>query len=355
MIGIESSESGRTGRFSEASSASLRTTILNGGRCAPNTRPSRRTIRDNIERLMELSSPLWPTAFRCFRSPATLQTGPRFRSLFSRRAMRSNISSVSRDLEANSKMLRAACTRVDALVVGSARSFISKDPAAPEFCWRRAKAWLTASRRACRYASWKSGISFQRRSVLGLTPIELAASSMLRWLNKAAMAASCLRGSFAPWPFIDLLLSEFAGGTLIAVPSPPKVSGGIALLSNCFRVITCHDRVSAAQRKTIMTTFTIDSDNNITAFGTPEEAAATTATPFDTFASQKELAQLAAAWPAERLVAIWNSFAGVVAVENFKSTKTAVSRIWARIQSLGEERRVGKECRSRRSPYHISK
>ena len=85
-----------------------------------------------------------------------------------------------------------------------------------------------------------------------------------------------------------------------------------------------------------MTTFTIDSENNITAFGTPEEAAATTTTPFDTFASQKELAELAATWPAERLVAIWNSLAGVVAVESFKSTKTAVSRIWTRIQSLGE-------------------
>ena len=36
-----------------------------------------------------------------------------------------------------------------------------------------------------------------------------------------------------------------------------------------------------------MTTFTIDSENNITAFGTPEEAAATTTTPFDTFASQQ--------------------------------------------------------------------
>jgi len=85
-----------------------------------------------------------------------------------------------------------------------------------------------------------------------------------------------------------------------------------------------------------MKTFTIDSENNITAFGTPEEAAATTTTPFDTFASQKELAELAAGWPGERLVAIWNSFAGVVAVESFKSAKTAVSRIWARIQSLGE-------------------
>ena len=85
-----------------------------------------------------------------------------------------------------------------------------------------------------------------------------------------------------------------------------------------------------------MTTFTIDSENNITAFGSAEEAAATTTTPFDTFASRKELAELAAGWSAERLVAIWNSLAGVVAVESFKSSKTAVSRIWTRIQSLGE-------------------
>ena len=85
-----------------------------------------------------------------------------------------------------------------------------------------------------------------------------------------------------------------------------------------------------------MTTFTIDTDNNITAFGTPEEAAATTTTPFDTFASEKELAELIAAWPAERLVAIWNSLPGVEPVKGLKSAKTAASRIWERIQGLGE-------------------
>ena len=85
-----------------------------------------------------------------------------------------------------------------------------------------------------------------------------------------------------------------------------------------------------------MTTFTIDTDNNITAFGTPEEAAATTTTPFDTFASQQELAELIAAWPAERLVGIWNSLPGVESVKGFKSAKTAASRIWQRIQRLGE-------------------
>ena len=85
-----------------------------------------------------------------------------------------------------------------------------------------------------------------------------------------------------------------------------------------------------------MKTFTIDSDNSITAFGTQEEAAATTTTPFDSFASQKELAELAAGWPAERLVAIWDSLPGVKPVKSFKNAKVAAGRIWEQIQSLGE-------------------
>ena len=85
-----------------------------------------------------------------------------------------------------------------------------------------------------------------------------------------------------------------------------------------------------------MKTFTIDTENNITAFATPEEAAASTTTPFDTFANQKELTELAAAWPLERLVDIWNSLAGVKPVKGFKSSKVAAAKIWSRIQSLGD-------------------
>ena len=85
-----------------------------------------------------------------------------------------------------------------------------------------------------------------------------------------------------------------------------------------------------------MTIFTINTDNNITAHGSPEEAAAATATPFDSFASQKELGGLFAGWPAERLIAIWNGLPGVEPVKTFKSAKTAASRIWERIQSLAE-------------------
>src|ERR1039458_10294462 len=41
-------------------------------------------------------------------------------------------------------------------------------------------------------------------------------------------------------------------------------------------------------------------------------------------------------WPAERLVAIWNSLPGVTPVKGFKSAKAAVGRIWEHIQKLGE-------------------
>jgi len=85
-----------------------------------------------------------------------------------------------------------------------------------------------------------------------------------------------------------------------------------------------------------MSTFTIDADNNITSFPTPEEAAAAVAAGAQAFASQHELTDLAAAWPAERLVEIWNSLPGVKPVKTFNNAKAGVSRIWARIQTLGE-------------------
>src|ERR1035441_8074860 len=94
--------------------------------------------------------------------------------------------------------------------------------------------------------------------------------------------------------------------------------------------------VSHGKERSYMKTFTINSDNNITAFGTQEEAAATTTTPFDSFASQKDLAELAAGWPAERLVAIWNSLPGVKPVKSFKNAKAGASRIWECIQGLGD-------------------
>jgi hypothetical protein len=85
-----------------------------------------------------------------------------------------------------------------------------------------------------------------------------------------------------------------------------------------------------------MKTFAIDNDNNITVFASPAEAAAASTTPFDAFASEQNLAEVAAQWPTARLVATWNGLPGVTPVAKFKDRKTAISRIWKRIQSLGE-------------------
>ena len=96
-----------------------------------------------------------------------------------------------------------------------------------------------------------------------------------------------------------------------------------------------------------MPTFTIDNDNNITAHGNPEEAAAANTTPFDSFSSQQELAKLVAGWPAERLVAVWNSLPGVEPVKRFKSSNAAAGRMWERIQGLGESAKPREERKAK--------
>jgi hypothetical protein len=72
-------------------------------------------------------------------------------------------------------------------------------------------------------------------------------------------------------------------------------------------------------------TFPIDAENNISAFAIAEEAAASTTNPFESFTSQKELAQLGSAWPEERLVAIWNSLPGVTPVMAPAGTSVAAA------------------------------
>jgi hypothetical protein len=46
-----------------------------------------------------------------------------------------------------------------------------------------------------------------------------------------------------------------------------------------------------------MKTFTIDNDNNITAFPTPDHAEAAVGTGSQPFTSQKQLTELSSAWP----------------------------------------------------------
>ena len=83
-----------------------------------------------------------------------------------------------------------------------------------------------------------------------------------------------------------------------------------------------------------MKTFTIENEtNNITAHATKREAAAVSNA--ESFASDVELAGLAANWPAPRLIEIWNSIPGNTPVKKFTDRKTAATRIWKAIQSLG--------------------
>ena len=85
-----------------------------------------------------------------------------------------------------------------------------------------------------------------------------------------------------------------------------------------------------------MQLFAISNDDNITAFPAAEQIPEGQ----EQFASEKELAKLAANWPADRLLQIWNGFAGVPpfhdlrAVRKFTDRKTAVARIWKAIQRL---------------------
>src|SRR5689334_22923632 len=108
-------------------------------------------------------------------------------------------------------------------------------------------------------------------------------------------------------------------------------------------------RAAISHRKegTYMKTFTIDTENNINEFATPDEATATTATPFDTFPNERELVNLVGQWPAERLVAIWNSLPGVKPVKSFKTAKVAAGRNWDRIQSLGEATKAKAERKAK--------
>ncbi len=83
-----------------------------------------------------------------------------------------------------------------------------------------------------------------------------------------------------------------------------------------------------------MTTFTIDNENNITAFSSREEGETAAITEVQYFGSGKDFAKLAAGWPATRLVEIWNGLTGVTPVKRFTDRKKAIGRIWKAVQRL---------------------
>src|SRR6266404_5604873 len=90
----------------------------------------------------------------------------------------------------------------------------------------------------------------------------------------------------------------------------------------------CH-RQPGGTKESEMKTYTIDTENSITALGSQQA-------DFEgkIFASQQELADLAAKWPANRLIEVWNGIPGLTPVKKFTDRKSAVSRIWKAIQSL---------------------
>jgi len=92
-----------------------------------------------------------------------------------------------------------------------------------------------------------------------------------------------------------------------------------------------------------MSTFRIDAQNNITAFGSTEQIEGSGG---ETFTNRQELAAIAEKWPAARLVDIWNSLPGVAPVQRFTSRQVALTRIWNSIQGLDSRA----EAPKRRAP-----
>jgi hypothetical protein len=92
--------------------------------------------------------------------------------------------------------------------------------------------------------------------------------------------------------------------------------------------------VTAAMPRTRpnMTRFTVNIENQITAVPPTEGSAEPTAG--ESFGSQTEFTALAANWPGNRLVAIWNGLPGVSPVKKFTDHKTAVRRIWDKVRPL---------------------
>lgn len=98
-----------------------------------------------------------------------------------------------------------------------------------------------------------------------------------------------------------------------------------------------------------MVTFTIDNDNNITAFGSPEQAASDGDSTRISFDSQATLAKISAEWPLSRFVDIWNSIPGHPVVRKFANRTNATARIWAAVQRLNPERQPATTEASKRA------
>jgi hypothetical protein len=125
---------------------------------------------------------------------------------------------------------------------------------------------------------------------------------------------------------------------LVKVPLPCVPI--VARILRCDRTNDLAFGATGVMNGVAMNTFTIDTNNNITAFASLKEAQAAKIHNAEYFGSPQELAKLVGSWPRTRPVEIWNSFAGVAPfatlkpVKRFTDRKAAVTRIWDAIQVL---------------------
>ena len=86
-----------------------------------------------------------------------------------------------------------------------------------------------------------------------------------------------------------------------------------------------------------MMTFSINEQNEIVAFASAEQAAAHSATPFDTFTNEEEWASLASTWPGAASGHLEHAAWGYPGAQ-VHHQNTAIRRIWGRLQSLASRR-----------------
>ena len=91
-----------------------------------------------------------------------------------------------------------------------------------------------------------------------------------------------------------------------------------------------------------MPTYSIDSDNDLAVHPDKDAAINEAGANGAAFATEAELSETTALWPASRLVDVWNGFAGappfaeLKEVRRFTDRKSAVTRVWTAARRLGE-------------------
>src|SRR5450759_1432577 len=90
-----------------------------------------------------------------------------------------------------------------------------------------------------------------------------------------------------------------------------------------------------------MPTYSIDTDNNLAVHPNKDAAVKEAGATGAAFATEPQLSEATASWPASRLIDTWNNFAGappfaeLKEVKRFTDRKSAMTRIWNAAKRLG--------------------